>query len=177
MTLSGTTKWTLISLGIAVILTGYWALYTLRISLNASASLPHNAYVLWTWPKRVTYGTIISVPSPPAFEDTFEGLHFTKEVYGLPGDVISHAPDGRVCVNGECFALYEIDGEVFAPALPEGIIPEGRYAAFGQAGDSLDSRYEIIGLFAHENIYAVGFGTDRIPHWTAIRDWSQGRAK
>ncbi|WP_258028286.1 S26 family signal peptidase [Cereibacter sphaeroides] len=47
----------------------------------------------------------------------------------------------------------------FAPALAEGVIPDGHYAAFGSSADSLDSRYATVGLFARETIRAVGVGT------------------
>lgn len=159
--------------GIAIILAGFWTLQFVRITLNGTASLPDNAYVMWTWPKRITYGTIISAPTPEVFEEVFGGYYFTKKVVGLPGDEISHSEDGSVCVNNKCFKLVEQDGEPFAPAISEGVIPEGKYAAFGDSEDSLDSRYQIVGLFAKDDIYAVGFGTNIIPHWTDIKAWTE----
>ncbi len=175
MTLRQTARLMTIALGSAVIMAGFWTLYSVRIALNGTASLPDNAYVMWTWPKRISHGTIISVPTPPMFESAFGGYHFTKQVYGMPGDLITHSQDGSVCVNQSCFPLYHDEGKPFAPALQEGVIPSGMFAAFGTSEDSLDSRYEIVGLFARDEIYAVGFGTNLIPHWTVIRDWAEKR--
>ncbi|MDH2328351.1 S26 family signal peptidase [Cereibacter sp. SYSU M97828] len=172
MTALKTAKWGAIVAGSLFVVTGFWALNTVRINLNGSSSLPHNAYVMWGWPKTIWHGAIIAAEPPAVYAERFEGFYFTKQVLGLPGDVITHDDAGNVCVHGTCFEIAQRDGKPFAPALAEGVIPDGMYAAFGTSADSLDSRYANIGLFARDKIAAVGFGTNAIPHWKELKAWA-----
>lgn len=157
--------------GSLFVVAGFWLLHNGRLTLNASHSLPEPAYLMWAWPKVIWTGAVISADPPASYAARFDGLLFTKRVVGLPGDRIEHR-DGAVCVAGECFPLALKDGAPFAPALAEGVIPDGHYAAFGSSADSLDSRYATVGLFARESIRAVGVGTTLVPHWKELKAWA-----
>lgn len=161
-------------LGTLFCLSGFWALNAFRLNINASTSMPDNAYLMWTWPKLVWRGAVIAALPPHAYADRFEGLYFTKRVLGMPGDRISHV-DGAVCVNGTCHPPVMRGDAPFAPPLPEGVIPPGMYAAFGISPDSLDSRYATIGLFPRDRIVAVGFGTNLVPNWKDLKAWADGQ--
>ncbi|TKA98394.1 signal peptidase I [Cereibacter changlensis] len=175
MTAIQSAKWGVILAGSLFVMAGFWALHTVRITLNGSSSLPDHAYVMWGWPKAIWRGAYIAAEPPEVYAERFRGFFFTKEVFGLPGDIISHDGAGAVCVRGSCFPLALKDGKPFAPALAEGVIPEGRYAAFGTSADSLDSRYAHIGLFPIERIAAVGVAANIIPHWKELKAWADAR--
>lgn len=168
-------KYSFIVAGSLFVATGFWALSTVRVNLNGSSSLPFNAFVMWGWPKLVWHGAMIAAYPPPAYSEAFKGFYFTKEVKGLPGDIVRHDDDGRVCINSDCFTLATPNGKQFGSPLPEGPIPNGMVAAFGTSPDSLDSRYAEVGLFSLDRIVAVGVGTDLIPHWKDIKAWSDKR--
>lgn len=159
------------ALGALVVVLGFWTVHCFRLGLNGSSSLPENAFLLWTWPKVIRPGVVIAAEPPAAVRERFKGVLFMKRVVGMPGDPITHSADGAVCVRGECFAPQVVDCRPFAPLLPEGVIPEGAVAAFGESPDSLDSRYALIGLFPIAEVQAVGFGTNAVPHWTVIAEW------
>jgi type IV secretory pathway protease TraF len=168
-------KWSAVVAGSLFVAAGFWTLSTVRINLNGSSSLADNAFVMWGWPRVLWHGAIIAAPPPAAYADQFKGFYFTKEVKGLPGDEITHDDAGNVCLRGECFEIALRDGKPFAPALPEGVIPEGMVAAFGTSPDSLDSRYATVGLFSTESIVAIGVGTDLIPNWKELQAWADAR--
>lgn len=167
-------RWSAIVAGSLAVATGFWSINALRLNLNASSSLPEHAFVMWTWPQFTWRGAVIAATPPAAYGQNFEGLLLTKRVVGVPGDVVTHE-GGDVCVAGQCFSLFMKDGRAFAPPLRPGVIPEGFYAAFGTSEDSLDSRYDTIGLFDEDEIVAVGFGTNLIPHWKDLKTWADAR--
>ncbi|WP_424753226.1 S26 family signal peptidase [Methylobacterium sp.] len=171
MTMRGAARWSFMVLGAIVVVLGFWTVHCFRLGLNGSGSLPENAFLLWTWPKVIRPGVVIAADPPEAVRDRFEGVYFMKRVVGVAGDVIRHDADGAVCVRARCFPPLMVEGRPFAPALPEGVIPEGAVAAFGDSPDSLDSRYAIIGLFPVAQVQAVGFGASFVPHWTVIAKW------
>ena len=175
MSVKRAAKGSFMTFGVLFALFGYWALYNLRLTMNASQSLPQNAFIMWAWPQNLWKGAIISVTPPHVFAGQFQGLYFTKEVVGLPGDEITHNSTGEVCVSGHCYPLWLKDGQPFAAAIAPGVIPEGMVAAFGQSPDSLDSRYDVVGLFPMSQIAAVGFGTDLVPHWKELKAWLDAR--
>lgn len=174
MKMTSALRWTVVVGGSLLVAGGFWTISALRINLNASTSLPEHAFVMWTWPAITWRGAVIAATPPVAFGQNFEGLLLTKRVVGVPGDVVTHERGG-VCVAGQCFSLFMKDGRPFAPPLREGVIPEGYYAAFGTSEDSLDSRYDTIGLFDEDEIVAVGFGTNLIPHWKDLKTWADAR--
>lgn len=160
----------LIGTGLLIVAVGFYALATVRITLNGSSSLPHNGYLMVTWPKVLWHGAYVAIKPPSAFKETFEGVYFVKEVRGLAGDVIRHRNGNDICVSGECYALLENRADILRDPVSPGEIPQGQFAAFGSAPDSLDSRYSVVGLFLREDIVAVGVPL-RIPHWKEIKAW------
>ena len=97
-------------------------------------------------------------------------MYFVKEVHGLAGDIIQHSLVDEICLQDECYGLLENRLEILRKPVGAGEIPEGKFAAFGTANNSLDSRYDVIGLFSRENVVAVGVPL-RIPHWKEIKAW------
>ena len=175
MTAKTLARWSFVIAGALFAVFGYWGLYNLRLTINASHSLPQHAFIQWAWPQVLWKGAIMSVTPPQVFAAQFQGLYFTKEVVGLPGDAITHNAAGEVCVSERCYPLWLKDGKPFSAAIAPGVIPEGMVAAFGQSADSLDSRYGIVGLFPQSQIAAVGFGTDLVPHWKELKAWLDAR--
>jgi len=164
------TKISLIGTGLLIVMVGFYGLATVRITLNGSSSLPHNGYLMVTWPKVLWHGAYVAIKPPKAFKEIFEGAYFVKEVRGLNGDVIRHGLANEICLQDECYELLENRVALLQNPIAAGEIPQGRFAAFGTAANSLDSRYEVIGLFARKNIVAVGVPL-RIPHWKEIEAW------
>ena len=164
------TKTSLIGLGMLIVIVGFYGLATVRITLNGSSSLPHNGYLMVTWPKVLWHGAYVAIKPPTAFERIFEGAYFVKEVRGLNGDIIRHGKRDEICLQNACYELLENRADILQNPIESGEIPQGRFAAFGTAPNSLDSRYEVIGLFLRENIVAVGVPL-RIPHWKEIKAW------
>lgn len=174
MRMASAFRWSVVVGGSLLVAGGFWAINALRINLNASTSLPDNAFIMWTWPQVTWRGAVMASTPPSTYGNKFEGFLISKKIVGLPGDVVTHE-DGGVCVAGQCFSLFMKDGRPFAPPLREGVIPEGFYAAFGTSEDSLDSRYDTVGLFYEDEIVAVGFGTNLIPHWKDLKTWADAR--
>lgn len=143
-----------------------------RIVFNGTHSLPHNGYLMFAWPKLVHRGGYIAASAPETYRDQFEDLVFVKRVIGLPGDEIRH-DRGGICIEDNCFVPLLVEGTPFAPLTSEGVIPEGQYAAFADAPDSLDSRYDTVGLFTEAQIVAAGWPIP-IPHWKDIKSWLDG---
>ena len=166
------TKTLLIGTGFLVVVFGFYGLTTVRITLNGSNSLPHNGYLMVTWPKVLWRGAYVAIDPPTTFAETFEGVYFVKEVRGVEGDIIRHSSANEVCLQDECFELLENRVEILRDPVAVGEIPEDHFAAFGTAKNSLDSRYGIIGLFSRENVVAIGVPL-RIPHWKEIKVWME----
>lgn len=164
------TKALLIGTSLLVVVVGFYGLATVRITLNGSNSLPHNGYLMVTWPKILWRGAYVAINPPAVFAEIFDGVYFVKEVRGLDGDMIRHNSANEVCLQDECFELLEDRVEILRDPVGAGEIPEGMFAAFGTANNSLDSRYDVIGLFSRENVVAVGVPL-RIPHWKEIKAW------
>ena len=140
-----------------------------RITLNGTQSLPHNAYAMVVWPKIVWRGAYGAFEPPKTYHDTFSGLVFVKKIVGRAGDVVQHR-DGKVCIAEDCFAPFMMDGAAFDAPLAEGTIGSSQYAAFAQAPDSLDSRYASVGLFHRNDLKAVGVPLP-FPHWKELSVW------
>ena len=143
-----------------------------RIVLNGSHSLPHNGYVMFTWPLVISRGGYIAAVPPEHYREALADLVMVKRVVGLPGDQIRHE-DGALCIRETCFEPMKVGERIFAPLTAEGTIPPDQYAAFADAPDSLDSRYETVGFFSRSQIAAAGWPIP-IPHWKDIKSWLDG---
>lgn len=159
-----------IGFGATVAVLGYAALADLQITLNGSESLPEAAYLQWHWPKHLWRGAIVAFPPPRIFKDRLEGYSIIKRIGGLPGDPIRTYVD-FTCVAGTCYPAEQREGRAFAPLIPGGVIPEGMVAVFGEAPNSLDSRYASFGLVPIDKIEAVGIALRGFPRWQEIATW------
>ncbi len=147
----------------------FYMLSATRVVVNGTTSLPHNGYLMVTWPKMVRIDSYVAFDAPDEISDKFEHLVFIKRVVGVPGDLVT-SNDGRVCVNAECRTLLpEMAANGYA-ALPAHVLPAGQFAAFGDASDSLDSRYAAIGTVKRSQIVAVGYPIS-MPHWKELGTW------
>jgi len=163
-------RWPLIGLGGLVAVLGYAGLADLQLTLNGSESLPETAYLQWHWPKLYWHGAVVAVPPPAIFGDRLEGYSIVKKVGGLPGDPIRNFGN-QVCVAGTCYAAEMRDGKAFAELLPSGTIPDGMLAIFGEAPNSLDSRYQPFGLVRMADVQAVGLPFPGFPSWQEVAKW------
>jgi len=140
-------------MGYALILSGVAALHVMDqvdIVLNASDSLPDNAYVMWEQPVLLSHGAIVGAEMPDVLAEKFEGHLYVKRT--------CYEPVMRSGVN------------LLDPVQPQ-IIPEGHYAVFGEAEDSLDSRYEAIGLVPKEDLKGRGWPMPWLPEWKVLAEW------
>ncbi|MDG1738684.1 MAG: S26 family signal peptidase [Paracoccaceae bacterium] len=153
------------------VLVGFYTLSAGTLVINGTSSLPHSGYVMLRWPIVPLKGSYIAFRTPVAVDDRFQNFPFVKRVAGRPGDKIT-STDTRVCIADDCRSLL---GDLTAKglrSLPSGKIGDDQYVVFGDAPDSLDSRYALIGTVAKSDILAVGFPVP-IPHWTELHAWFQ----
>ena len=128
-----------------------------QFALNETESLPNWAFVIDRHkldPKRGDYFAFVAPPNRyyPA------GFRFTKQVVGVPGDVVT--VEGRVfSINGKPVGAAkpaDKEGRPVAMATP-GTIPAGHYFVSTPSVDSLDSRYRIIGLIPKARLVGQAF--------------------
>lgn len=141
------------------------------VVLNGTQSLNHTGYLMLRWPQAQVRGAYAAFPAPEALSEQFSGFSFVKRIVGLPGDRVTHVGD-EVCVRRVCRKLVrKVVERGFGPT-EEGVIPPGFLFVVGDAEDSLDSRYGIVGLVAADKIEAVGVPAP-LPRWQEIRTWMQ----
>lgn len=139
------------------------------VVLNGSTSLPHNGYFMYRTSAFIPRGSYVHFPAPDGVADAYKDLSFVKRVVGRSGDVIETI-DAQVCINATCRDLLpSMVDQGYAP-LSSGHIPDGFVAVFGDAANSLDSRYATLGLVGIDDVSAVGFPIT-IPHWKDLRTW------
>lgn len=152
-----------------ITLTGFYILAFGSVALNGTSSLPHNGYVMTRWPILPWRGAYVSFEAPDGLIEEAEGFSFIKRVAGLPGDVVS-VEGQEVCVHGACRLLLTDLVDRGITAIEAGVIPEDSFLVFGDAENSLDSRYARIGLIDRARIEAIGIPAP-IPHWKEIHAW------
>ena len=152
-----------------LVLIGFYVLSSGRLVLNGTNSLPHSGYFMVSWPILPLRGSYVAFRSPEVVDARFQSLPFVKRIVGLPGDqVITRSTE--VCVEDSCRSLLQKLVEQGLKPLLDGPIADGQYVVFGDAPDSLDSRYALIGTVARSDILAVGYPVP-IPHWTEWHAW------
>lgn len=152
-----------------VVLLGFYILSAGSLVLNGTSSLPHNGYLMLRWPIVPLKGSYVAFKSPDAVDARFQSLPFIKRIVGIPGDVITSKSEA-VCIASDCRVLLPSLSTRGLQPLSEGRVAENQYVVFGDAADSLDSRYALIGTVAKADILAVGFPVP-IPHWTELHAW------
>lgn len=128
-----------------------------QFALNETESLPNWAFMIDRHklePKRGDFFAFVAPPNRyyPA------GFRFTKQVVGVPGDVVT-IKDRQFSINGKPVGIAKTadkEGRMVEMAAP-GVIPEGRYFVSTPSPDSLDSRYRIIGLIPKARLVGQAF--------------------
>ena len=159
----------LVGATVAVVGVVYGGLAFGSVVFNGTDSLPHNGYFMLRVAIEPPKGAYVSFKAPSVVAEEFQSLSFVKRVEGTVGDVVS-SMDGTVCVNAECRDLLPQLRENGIAALGSQVIPEGFVAVFGDSANSLDSRYDAVGLVSVDDIEAVGFPIP-VPHWKTLVDW------
>lgn len=139
------------------------------VVLNGSDSLPHNGYFMYRTTAFVPRGSYVHFPAPDDVAEQYRSLSFVKRVAGVAGDHVESS-ETQVCINDACRDLLPMMVTKGYAPLSSGPIPDGFVAVFGDADNSLDSRYATIGLISRDTINAVGFPI-AIPHWKDLLAW------
>lgn len=118
--------------------------------VNKSDSLPHKLYFLVksnNWQK----GDVVAIKN---FVNSYtQNQHFTKQIVGVAGDVITVAND-YVLVNGIACAKLKSqtkDHRKLTPIMAQ-TIPQQYFLVLAQHNDSFDSRYQEFGLVKEDYI-------------------------
>ena len=124
--------------------------YCGKLLINISSSLPH--YIYWLSPKPYdTYqaGDKVAFILPEGIAES--GRFAVKAIAGMPGDDIHHEHSKAgvsIRVNQHMIGLalpYRADGQSLTP-ITAGKIPPRHYFVATKHQQSLDSRYQNIGL-------------------------------
>lgn len=135
------------------------------IVVNATRSLEAKAFVLFDQPVMLQTGAVVAATMPDVLAEKFGEHLYVKKIGGLPGDTVTVLQDGTPCIRNVCYALARKDGAPLGPSLPEGVIPEGYYALFGDGETSLDSRYAAIGLISADKLRGRGWAIPWYQDW------------
>ena len=152
---------------------GFYGLAFGRVVVNATSSLPDNAYLMVTWPQSLSRGAVIAAELPPVLRSALgtRDLYLTKRIVGVAGDPVTRDRN-RICINEACVDARIKHGAPILPLWEVDFIPEGAVAVFGDSADSLDSRYDVIGAVPVETIVASGISIP-FPHWKQLQEWLQ----
>lgn len=152
---------------------GLFVLANGSLVLNGTHSLPHNGYLMLRWPILPLRGSYVAFTAPKAVAADFRGFDFVKRVEGIPGDEVTVSITGtgsKVCVRDACrMLLSDLLDKGIGPT-PAGRLGPDEYLVFGDAPNSLDSRYAVIGPIHRADIHAVGLPVP-IPNWKEIHSW------
>lgn len=155
---------------VIVIVLGYWQLAFGTVVLNGTKSLEHNGYYMLRYPLILRKGMYVTFVAPDGVRQELREYKFIKRIAGVPGDQVHHDPDGRVCVDDHCRKIPEEVARRGHLPLKAQAIPEGYLFVVGDSVDSLDSRYEAVGLIAHSDVVAAGWVAP-LPSWKEIERW------
>lgn len=137
------------------------------IVMNASESLDEPAFLLIEHPVFLGKHAVVAAKMPDVLQPKFgdENL-YVKRIGGIPGDVITLDHLGNPCIaDFECFPLQIKNGKPISSAIPPGVIPADHFAVFGTSEDSLDSRYEAIGLIHKDDLVGRGVAVPWATDW------------
>jgi len=128
-----------------------------QFALNETESLPNWAFVIDRHQLKPLRGQYFAFVAPPNRYYP-AGFRFTKQVIGVPGDVVT-VEGRRFLINGLSAGLAkpaDREGRPVEMSSP-GIIPPGYYFVSTPSPDSLDSRYRIIGLIPTNRLVGRAF--------------------
>lgn len=127
-----------------------------KIHFNRTDSAPYRAFICADF-LRVSYGDYASIDAHKA--EYFSGLHYTKKIVGLPGDVIK-LKDGKMYVGSHLIGplLHETTQGLKLSPLDAKDIPAGYVFVVGDHSRSFDSRYQEFGLVKNTHIKGRCFG-------------------
>lgn len=129
----------------------WWSLTQGHIVRNATHSLPFSMfYVSYKTPITEQYQYVEFWTQNDQF---FGTLKFTKQIKGLPGDVIK-VKNRNVYVNGHFVGYAKPFSQKGIPLTPiqSGVIPPHHYYVAAEPADSYDSRYANLGLVDEKQI-------------------------
>jgi len=127
-----------------------------KIYFNRTDSSPYQAFVCADF-LRVSHGDYVSIEGHQA--DYFSGLHYTKKIAGLPGDVIE-VKDEQLYVGGRLIGPLLSETTQGLPLSPLAInkVPDDSVFVAGDHSRSFDSRYQEFGLVKAAHIRGRCFG-------------------
>jgi conjugal transfer pilin signal peptidase TrbI len=127
-----------------------------KIHLNCTDSSPYRAFIC-TDIMSVNYRDYVSIEGHQA--EYFSGLHYTKQVAGLPGDVIE-VVDGQLYVGSRLIGqlLAETTQGLKLTPIAQSSVPEGSVFVVGDHPRSFDSRYQEFGLVKAAHIKRLCYG-------------------
>lgn len=127
-----------------------------KIHFNRTDSAPYRAFICADF-LRVSYGDYASVDGHKA--EYFPGLHYTKKIAGLPGEVIE-IKDGNLYVEKRLIGplLHETKQGLKLTPIAIKDIPAGYVFVIGDHPRSFDSRYQEFGLVKATHIKGRCFG-------------------
>ena len=109
--------------------------FSCRFIINSTHSLPQRYFVQLPW---LTPGK----GSITLF--AWHERHLIKRIGGVAGDVVRYDPQGHLWVGNRCIGPVQ-RRESLEPLVP-GTIPQGYVFVYTPHPDSLDSRYQHVGL-------------------------------
>lgn len=141
--------------GIAFSLVWILASHT-KFHINRTDSAPYHAFVCADF-LRVGYGDYVSIEGHQA--DYFSGLHYTKKILGVPGDVME-LTDTQFSVGGRLIGTFLDETRQGLKLTPQksAEIPVGFIFVAGEHSHSFDSRYKEFGLVPVGQIKGRCFG-------------------
>ncbi|MBP6985484.1 MAG: S26 family signal peptidase [Alphaproteobacteria bacterium] len=127
-----------------------------KIHFNRTDSAPYRAFICADF-VRIGLGDYVSVEGHQA--DYFSGLHYTKMIAGIPGDVIT-IKDGGAFIGSRFIGtlLNETTQGLTLTPLDIKKIPAGYVFVVGNHSRSFDSRYQEFGLVKASHIRGRCFG-------------------
>lgn len=139
-----------------------------RLDINYTESLPHHAYLTFKgshWKLERGDYAAFAFPTEHPVSPFRKGDHMMKIVIGVPGDtvvvnqdrsiqILSSDSPGEALMGGIRAGIAKAHSKSGRPLnhIEGGQIPAGRYYMYAPHRDSLDSRYEIVGLIGQQDI-------------------------
>jgi conjugative transfer signal peptidase TraF len=132
------------------------------VGANLSPSLPHTGFLVLKYDKQLQRGDL-AVFSPRRSAFYSYDIPMAKIVAGVAGDTIE-IQGNQVFINGKLMGTaktHSTRGPHAGQAMPhivQGVIPAGHFFMYAPHVDSLDSRYEAVGLVTQDRIIGRALG-------------------